>query len=104
MVLVVLEIKTSGIYSDIQDKKIFHFTSLPQVRRFSYDLKETGEIGETRDHAVFETVNHAEPTPFTQWTIKLVYPERVDLESITAVDLRWEGHVRFDETRRRKTN
>jgi hypothetical protein len=101
-VLVVLQITTSGVYSDIQSAKIFHFTSLPQVKRFSYDLTESGETGATRDHAIFETKQHAEPTPFTQWTIKLLHPERVNLDGLTAVDLKWVGKVRYGVTCRRK--
>jgi hypothetical protein len=103
VVIVVLQISTSGVYSDINGGKIFSFTSLPQVKRYSYDLRESGEIGETRDHAIYETSQHAEPTPFTQWTIKLLYPERVDLEGLTAVDFEWSGHVRFDPARRAQT-
>lgn len=102
VVLVVLQITTSGVYSDIKDGKIFNFTSLPQIKRFSYDLKATGKIGETRDQAIFESKNHAEPTPFTQWTIKLLHPERVNLDGLTGVDLHWQGRVRYSATRRRK--
>ncbi|KAI0453830.1 hypothetical protein F5B21DRAFT_525467 [Xylaria acuta] len=102
VVIVVLQISTSGVYSDINDGKIFSFTSLPQVKRSSYDLKESGEIGDTRDHTIYETSQHAEPTPFTQWTIKLLYPERVDLDGLTVVDFQWTGHVRFDPVRHSK--
>ncbi|KAK5634675.1 hypothetical protein RRF57_010388 [Xylaria bambusicola] len=103
VVIVVLQISTSGVYSDINQGKVLSFTSLPQSKRFSYDLKESGEIGETRDHAIYETSQHAEPTPFTQWTIKLLYPERVNLDGLTAVDFQWTGHVRFDPARKAKT-
>jgi len=102
MVIAVLQISTSGVYSDINNGQIFSFTSLPQVKRSSYDLYESGEIGETRDHAIYDTSQHAEPTPFTQWTVKLLYPERVNLDGLEAVDFEWKGHVRFDPTRRPK--
>ncbi|KAI0521854.1 hypothetical protein F5B22DRAFT_506471 [Xylaria bambusicola] len=102
VVIVVLQLSTSGVYSDINQGKVLSFASLPQSKRFSYDLKESGEIGETRDHAIYETSQHAEPTPFTQWTIKLLYPERVNLDNLTAVDFEWTGHVRFDPARKAK--
>lgn len=99
MVIVHLEITTSGIYNDVKKDEIFHFASLPQVRRCSYELNEAGQRGTTWDNPVFETENHAEPTPFTQWKIKLLNPDDIDLSGLTGVDLTWEGHVRFDPTR-----
>ncbi|KAL7812485.1 hypothetical protein V8C26DRAFT_437083 [Trichoderma gracile] len=99
-VIVQLQITTSGIYQDIQSNTIFHFASLPQARRCSYELKADGTRGETRDDPIFETKYHAEPTPFTQWKIKLLNPEDVDLSGLVGVDLHWKGHVRYDPQRR----
>lgn len=90
-----IDISTSGIYADIQDGKIFHFTSLARKVLLSYDIKESGERGETSVHAIFPTKEHAEPTPFTQWTIKLRNPEKLDLTGLNEVDLRWSGHARL---------
>lgn len=102
LVEVVLQITTSGAYSDIsEDNQVFQFVSLRQVKRFSYELLENGEQGEVRISAIFETKEHAEPTPFTQWTIKLLTPERVKLDGLTGVKLRWAGHVRYGETLKR---
>lgn len=95
VVIVVLEISTSGIYHDIRDDQVFGFTSLPQVKRYSYELTESGEKGRVHDTAIFPTEYHAEPTPFTQWTVKLLYPERLDLTGLTEVKLEWAGHVRY---------
>lgn len=100
VVVVKLQITTSGIYADIDKGKVFYFTSLPQVRRCSYDLGLDGVRGTTRDDPVFETKDHAEPTPFTQWKIKLLNPEDVILDGLEGIDLQFKGHVRFDETRR----
>ncbi|CAD6449395.1 cedb2872-fd53-481d-ad67-19995e5eb0ca [Sclerotinia trifoliorum] len=100
VVVVRLQITTSGIYSDIYKNQVFHFASLPQVRRCSYDLYSNGERGATRDEPIFETVDHAEPTPFTQWKIKLLNPEQVILNGLTGINLKWKGRVRFDERRR----
>ncbi|KAJ8120948.1 hypothetical protein ONZ43_g2482 [Nemania bipapillata] len=100
-VVVNLQISTSGLYQDVQDDQVFSFTSLRQVRNFSYELLASGETGQIRDHAVFPVVNHAEPTPFTQWTIKLLNREDVDLSGLEAVDLYWQGHYRVREAERR---
>lgn len=96
-----LQISTLDLYQDLQDDQIFSFTSLRQVRNFSYELLASGETGKIYDHAVFPTVNHAEPTPFTQWTIKLLNPENVHLSGLETVDLYWAGHYRVREERRR---
>ncbi|QYS94602.1 hypothetical protein H0G86_001931 [Trichoderma simmonsii] len=95
VVIVHLQITTSGIYEDIRDGQVFRFASLPQSRQCSYELNENGERGKTWDNPIFETKYHAEPTPFTQWKIKLLNPEDVDLSGLVGVDLKWEGHVRF---------
>ncbi|KAK5994343.1 hypothetical protein PT974_04817 [Cladobotryum mycophilum] len=100
VVIVRLQITTSGIYQDINKDQIFRFSSLSQSRRCSYELNADGERGETWDDPIFETKYHAEPTPFTQWKIKLLNPEEIDLSGLTGVDLKWKGHVRFDPTRR----
>ncbi|KAI9650600.1 hypothetical protein NHQ30_000618 [Ciborinia camelliae] len=104
VVVVKLQITTSGIYSDIYKDQVFHFASLPQVRRCSYDLYATGARGTTRDEPIFETVDHAEPTPFTQWKIKLLNPEDVILSGLNGINLNWKGRVRFDERHRLKHN
>lgn len=101
-VVVDLQISTSGLYQDLQDDQIFSFTSLREVRNFSYELLASGETGKIYDHAVFPTVNHAEPTPFTQWTINLLNPENVDLSGLETVDLYWAGHYRVREEERRR--
>ncbi|KAJ5943522.1 hypothetical protein N7516_003690 [Penicillium verrucosum] len=100
IVVLHLEISTSGIYNDIQQGKVFHFSSAPQLRRCSYEVNEAGERGVTRDHPIFDSTDHAEPTPFTQWKIKVLNPEEFDLSGLTGVDLDWKGHVRFDPTRK----
>ncbi|PNP49637.1 hypothetical protein THARTR1_09648 [Trichoderma harzianum] len=98
MVIVHLQITTSGIYQDIRDGQLFRFASLPQSRQCSYELDENGKRGRTWDNPIFETKYHAEPTPYTQWEIKLLNPEEVDLSGLVGVDLTWEGHVRFGPT------
>lgn len=100
VVVVRLQITTSGIYSDIYKDQVFHFASLPQVRRCSYDLYANGARGVTRDEPIFETVDHAEPTPFTQWKIKLLNPGDVILTRLTGINMNWKGRVRFDERHR----
>ncbi|KAE8148376.1 hypothetical protein BDV25DRAFT_141848 [Aspergillus avenaceus] len=98
-----LQISTSGVYSDTtEDKELLNFTSIPQVKRFHYDLSATGEIGETRVDSIFEAVNHTEPPPFAQWTIKVANPDELDLDGLTGIDLHWEGRARYEPIRRRK--
>ncbi|KAF7891337.1 uncharacterized protein EAF02_001662 [Botrytis sinoallii] len=100
VVVVKLQITTSGIYSDIYNNQVFHFSSIPQVRRCSYDLYSNGTRGATRDEPIFETKDHAEPTPFTQWKIKLLNPGEVNLNGLNGINLKWKGRVRFDERHR----
>lgn len=96
VVQVDIQISTSGFYADIQDEKVFNFTSLPRSTRFSYDITASGERGETHVHATFPTEEHAQPTPFTQWTIKLLHPEKLDLSGLSGVLLHWTGQARFN--------
>ncbi|PYI08652.1 hypothetical protein BO78DRAFT_385023 [Aspergillus sclerotiicarbonarius CBS 121057] len=95
-VVVNLNITTSGIYADIQNGQVFYFASMPHVRRCSYDLDRNGKRGKTRVHPVFETKDHAEPTPFTQWEIMILNPEDLDLHQLEGIDLQWTGSARFD--------
>ncbi|GKZ30946.1 hypothetical protein AbraIFM66950_010720 [Aspergillus brasiliensis] len=92
---VVIDILTSGVYADIQNGKIFHFTSLARQVRLTYEISETGAIGDTLVHAIFPTSEHAEPTPFTQWTIKIQNPDDLDLTKLSGVELHWNGNARF---------
>lgn len=92
-----LQITTSGIYSDINDNKIFHFQCLPQVRRCTYALDRQGVRGRTSDNPTFDTTDHAEPTPFTQWVIKVMNPDDLILDGLEGIDLKFSGHVRFDK-------
>lgn len=100
VVQVDIQISTSGVYSDVRNGKVFHFTSVPRSVRFSYELTEDGQQGSTGIHATFPTEYHAEPTPFTQWTIQLLHPEVLDLTGLTGVDLMWKGHASFDSAKR----
>ncbi|PHH90287.1 hypothetical protein CDD83_4088 [Cordyceps sp. RAO-2017] len=97
VVEVKLQITTSGIYADVQKGNVFYFASLPQVRRCSYDLDSDGVRGKTRVYPAFETKDHAEPTPFTQWKIKLLNPSDLVLDGLQGLELQFKGHVRFDE-------
>ncbi|KAL2821455.1 hypothetical protein BDW59DRAFT_181214 [Aspergillus cavernicola] len=97
IVQVDIQIFTSGVYADIMDGKLSHFTSIPRSVRLSYDLHKSGHRGTTHVHATYPTKDHAEPTPFTQWTIKLLHPEKLDLSGLTRVDLEWAGHARFPD-------
>ncbi|KAE8155242.1 hypothetical protein BDV25DRAFT_134990 [Aspergillus avenaceus] len=88
-------IQTSGVYADIQDGKVLHFTSMPQGRALAYYISESGERLDTFLHSSFPTEEHAEPTPFTQWTITLSNPDDLDLTTLTGVSLEWTAEARF---------
>lgn len=90
-----IQILTPGVYADTKDGKIFHFASVPRSVRLLYDLAQSGKRGDTRIRATFSTTEHAEPTPFTQWTIQLRQPELLDLSGLKQVDLEWTGKARF---------
>ncbi|KAI1075144.1 hypothetical protein F5B20DRAFT_595299 [Whalleya microplaca] len=92
-----IQISTSGVYADIEDGDIFHFTSLPRSVRFLYDITESGDQGDTQIYGSWPSADHAKPTPLTQWTIKLRHPERLDLSGLTGVDLLWTGNARFED-------
>ncbi|RWA03675.1 hypothetical protein EKO27_g11429 [Xylaria grammica] len=91
-----LNISTSGLYADIQDGKISHFTRGPQSARVSYDMTASGEIGEVHIDGSFGDEVRAYPTVFTQWTIQLLDGEELDLSQLTSVDLVWRVYARFD--------
>ncbi|KAE8371743.1 hypothetical protein BDV26DRAFT_275485 [Aspergillus bertholletiae] len=91
-----LNLSTSGLYSDIQDGKVFNFTRGPQAARVSYDINAGGEIGEIHVDGSFGDEVHAYPTVFTQWTIQLLNGKELDLSRLTSVDLAWRVYARFD--------
>lgn len=92
--VVTLKIETSGSYSDIQNDHVFYFVSTAQHKRYSYEIDADGMFLRTRDSAIFEPTNHAEPPPFTQWVITLETPENVDLSTLGKIGLRWKGRYR----------
>ncbi|KAG5982019.1 hypothetical protein E4U55_002409 [Claviceps digitariae] len=91
-----LQIMTSGIYADIYKKDVFRFASLPQVRRCSYDVDAQGVMVKMRVSPSFETKDHAEPTPFTQWKIKFLNPEDFVLDGLQGINLQFEGKAWFE--------
>ncbi|KNG90700.1 hypothetical protein ANOM_001074 [Aspergillus nomiae NRRL 13137] len=92
-----IDILTSGVYADIQGGKMYHFTGPAIQVRFSYEITESGEIGHTVVCARFPAEEHAEPTPFTQWTVKLQNPDDLDLTKLSGVELHWRGKATFVE-------
>ncbi|KAG6040394.1 hypothetical protein E4U41_000678 [Claviceps citrina] len=91
-----VNLSTSGLYADVQDGKVFHFTRGPQTARVSYDITPTGEIGQIHVDGTFGDEVHAYPTVFTQWTIELLDGDKLDLSRLTGVDLAWTVYARFD--------
>ena len=91
-----ITISTSGVYADIRDGKIFHFTSLPMRRRFEYYMKEDGEKKGLKIRSRFQNSKHVQPTAFTQWAVKLEEPDFFDLSGLTDVQLKWTGTAYFE--------
>lgn len=91
-----INLSTSGLYADIQDGRIFHFTRGLQTARVSYDIDANGEIGEVHTDGSFGDEVHAYPTVFTQWTIRLLDGDELDLSQLSGVDLAWRVYARFD--------
>ncbi|KAL4746999.1 hypothetical protein BDW72DRAFT_206864 [Aspergillus terricola var. indicus] len=89
-----IRITASGTYADIQQGKIFHFTGKKWDVMFSYDVTESGGQGEIHMDSRFPPTDHAEPTPFTTWTIRLLNPEMFDLSELESVDLNWDVYLR----------
>lgn len=92
--VVSFKIETSGSYSDIQDNDVFYFVSTAQHKRYSYEIDPDGKFIRNRDSAIFDPTDHAEPPPFTQWTVTLENPENVDLSTLEQIKLRWNGKYR----------
>ena len=92
-----LSISTSGLYADIQyTGEIFHFTSQPSHKIFKYKIDENGEEAGVTVHATYPSTNHAEPTAFTQWTIQIKHPEKLDLTSLKGIRMAFSGKANFD--------
>ena len=93
---VTIIITTSGVYADIKDGKVFHFTILPLERHFVYEMKANGKKKKVVTQSTFPSTTHADPTPFTRWTIRIKNAEDLDLSGLTDIGLKWTGSKDFD--------
>ncbi|KAF7960437.1 hypothetical protein EAE96_000118 [Botrytis aclada] len=91
-----LTISTSGVYADVNKSEVFHFHSLPLIRRYEYYMTEDGSKKSVIVHSSFKTTTHVQPTAFTQWTIKIDEPENLILDNLSGVLLKWTGTAYFD--------
>lgn len=90
-------ISTSGLYADIQNNgEIFHFTSQPSNKIFKYKIKASGEEDGVTVHATYPSINHAKPTPFTQWTVEIKHPGTLDLTGLNGIRVFFKGKANFD--------
>lgn len=90
-----VKISTSGTYADIQDDKVYNFTSLPLERTFQYQVDAEGNKGDVEIRAIYKSDDYAMPTPFTQWTVQAKHPETLDLSKLKEVVIEWKGKARF---------
>ncbi|RAK79044.1 uncharacterized protein BO72DRAFT_494401 [Aspergillus fijiensis CBS 313.89] len=92
--VVSLKIETSGTYTDLQGDQVFYFVRLPQKVRYSYEIDADGNFLQARDFVVFTAADHAQPSPFTQWTITVESPQDLDLSACDGLQINWTGHYR----------
>ncbi|KAF3482829.1 uncharacterized protein GIQ15_02153 [Arthroderma uncinatum] len=86
-----LRISTSGVYADIENDKIFQFTSPPLLNKpFDYSDAPGGRYHIERD-SIVESDEYSQPTPFTKWTITIKNPDSLDLTGLTDVRLEWSA-------------
>ncbi|KAL3469728.1 hypothetical protein BJX99DRAFT_65730 [Aspergillus californicus] len=91
-----LKISTSGLYADIQGTKVYNFASQPNHKTFKYNITATGAQAGVLVHATYPSTDHAEPTPFTEWTISIAHADTLDLSGLTGLQLTYTGSANFD--------
>lgn len=85
-----IHISTSGVYADIEGDTVFHFVNVPINRNLEYSESSTAVS------TIIKSKSYAEPTPFTQWTIRLLNADKFDLTKLTDLKMRWKGKARFN--------
>jgi hypothetical protein len=105
--LITVEMRTAGNYLDRFQDKDFQFTSKPLQRIFRYRVSrkkegspdwkfEDGSYGYIEiDGTVDNEVRYAyfEPTPFSEWTIKVNTADGVKLSEVTKITMEFAGSV-----------
>lgn len=97
--MVDLEIRTTGLYSNIdRNGKITTFSSRPLTRRFQYEIGDDGTINRTKYliDSVLRNKDHINPTPFSQWSVVINNPGDLDLSGLKDIELEWPGSAYFD--------
>jgi hypothetical protein len=94
---VIVEISTSGKYDDRLSGASYRFTSAPVLRTFQYQGAFGDDKGIIVDGMVADEEQFAyfQPTPFTEWLIRVPADRNpgLRLDSITALRLSFAGSV-----------
>ncbi|CAD6444571.1 4a8bab2f-3030-4c8e-b008-82b0b8bc15d8 [Sclerotinia trifoliorum] len=95
--LVRLTISTSGVYADVKDNTVYGFTIKPLNRPFEYLMARDGtaSLPPIKD-SIIKSQDYVDPTPFAQWTVKILNPQDFDLTGLTGLKLYWEGSAHFN--------
>ncbi|APA11695.1 hypothetical protein sscle_08g064650 [Sclerotinia sclerotiorum 1980 UF-70] len=95
--LVRLTISTSGVYADVQGDNVYGFTIKALNRPFEYLMARDGtpSLPPIKD-SIIKSQDYVDPTPFAQWTVKILNPQDFDLTGLTGLKLYWEGSARFN--------
>lgn len=90
-----LQIRTSGIYNDVDEKgNVLTFSTTPMSRKFQYRIDKDGNIDKDYEvDSVVKNHDHINPTPFAQWSVQINNPEDLDLSGLKDVEFHWPGEA-----------
>ncbi|KAI5892077.1 uncharacterized protein SCHCODRAFT_02625241 [Schizophyllum commune H4-8] len=96
--LIWVKIRTSGVYQDIrEDGQVFGFTSMVQERQFKYRIDAQGTPLPDEDGIEVDSIiasgDHMDPPPFTQWSVAVQEPEKLDWTALSGLTLEWKGEA-----------
>ncbi|KAL1662887.1 hypothetical protein GGF50DRAFT_58030 [Schizophyllum commune] len=96
--LIWVKVRTSGAYQDIRaDGEVFGFTSMVQERQFKYRVDTQGVPLPDEDGIEVDSIipmgDHMDPPPFTQWSVAVQEPEKLDWTTLSGLTLEWKGEA-----------
>ncbi|KAL1699369.1 hypothetical protein EV121DRAFT_216345 [Schizophyllum commune] len=96
--LIWVKVRTSGAYQDIRaDGEVFGFTSMVQERQFKYRVDAQGVPLPDEDGIEVDSIipsrDHTDPPPFTQWSVAVQEPEKLDWTTLSGLTLEWKGEA-----------
>lgn len=90
-----LQIRTSGIYNDVDEEgNVLTFSTTPMSRKFQYRIDTEGRIDHDYEvDSAMKNREHINPTPFAQWSVQINNPEDLDLDRLKDVEFHWPGEA-----------